>query len=116
MCARSQASGLMISTCWRSTSSSDSGLTSASVRSRPSARASVRGWGGAISFEITERVLRACFAFSVVERPDRMTTSPSTVAVRNIADWRGKDVLDATGSKLGKFEDLYYHGDTDPPM
>src|SRR5215208_4920074 len=61
MWARSHTSGLMISTCWRSTSASESGSTTWSVRSRPSARASVRG-GEAIPFEGTDRRLRGRYA------------------------------------------------------
>src|SRR6185436_15625336 len=65
MWARSHTSGLMISVCWASTSASDRGSTSASVRSRPSARASVRGWGAILFRGYTSglaALLRRCAA------------------------------------------------------
>jgi PRC-barrel domain len=44
------------------------------------------------------------------------TSTPSgPVRVENVGDWRGKDVVDAGGDKLGKFEELYYDGETDAP-
>src|ERR1044072_5785357 len=58
MWARSHTSGLMIATCWLSTSASDSGSTSAKVLSPPSVRASVSG-GAAVVFEGTELGPRA---------------------------------------------------------
>jgi hypothetical protein len=38
------------------------------------------------------------------------------IPVENIGDWRGQEVLDATGEKLGKLEDVYYDGETDEPV
>ena len=37
------------------------------------------------------------------------------IPVENLADWRGQDVVDPTGEKLGKLEDIYYDGETDEP-
>jgi hypothetical protein len=37
------------------------------------------------------------------------------IPVENIADWRGQDVLDSVGEKLGKFEEVYFDGETDEP-
>ena len=37
------------------------------------------------------------------------------IPVENIADWRGQDVVDPNGDKLGKLEDIYYDGETDQP-
>src|SRR4051794_11471007 len=37
------------------------------------------------------------------------------IPVENIADWRGQDVVDRTGDKLGKLEDVYFDGETDEP-
>src|SRR3954451_8588134 len=37
------------------------------------------------------------------------------IPAENIADWKGKDVLDPDGEKLGKLEELYYDGETDMP-
>src|SRR3954452_12685231 len=38
------------------------------------------------------------------------------IPVENIADWRGQDVLDAVGEKLGKLEQVYFDGETDRPV
>jgi hypothetical protein len=37
------------------------------------------------------------------------------IPVENIADWRGQDVVDTDGSKLGKLEEVYFDGETDEP-
>src|SRR3954471_9521115 len=37
------------------------------------------------------------------------------IPVENITDWRGQDVLDAVGEKLGKLEEVYFDGETDEP-
>ena len=37
------------------------------------------------------------------------------IAVENITDWRGQDVLDPVGEKLGKLEEVYFDGETDDP-
>ena len=37
------------------------------------------------------------------------------IPVENIIDWRGQDVVDPTGEKLGKLEEVYYDGETDEP-
>ena len=36
--------------------------------------------------------------------------------VENIRDWRGKDIADADGAKIGKLEDVYIDTETDDPM
>lgn len=33
-----------------------------------------------------------------------------------LSDWRGKDLVDRDGGKLGKLEDVYYDVETDEPM
>ncbi len=38
------------------------------------------------------------------------------IPVENITDWRGQDVLDAVGDKLGKLEEIYFDGETDEPV
>ena len=35
------------------------------------------------------------------------------IAVENITDWRGQDVVDPAGEKLGKLEQVYFDGETD---
>jgi sporulation protein YlmC with PRC-barrel domain len=37
------------------------------------------------------------------------------IPVENISDWRGQEVVDTAGSKLGRLEDVYYDGETDEP-
>ena len=37
------------------------------------------------------------------------------IPVENITDWRGQDVIDAVGEKLGKLEEVYFDGETDAP-
>ncbi len=32
-----------------------------------------------------------------------------------ISDWRGQDILDESGERVGKLEDVYYDTDTDEP-
>ena len=44
-----------------------------------------------------------------------MGNSLSMIPVENITDWRGHDVLDALGEKLGKLEQIYFDGETDVP-
>jgi len=34
----------------------------------------------------------------------------------NVGDWRGHDVVLASGDKLGKLEDVYYDADSDEPV
>ena len=35
--------------------------------------------------------------------------------IENIRDWRGKDVLDGSGAKIGTVEDVYFDSETDEP-
>jgi sporulation protein YlmC with PRC-barrel domain len=37
------------------------------------------------------------------------------IPVENITDWRGQEVVDRKGDKLGKVEDVYFDGETDEP-
>jgi hypothetical protein len=39
-----------------------------------------------------------------------------TVTHREIAAWRGKDLLDRDGEKIGKLEDVYFDVETDEPQ
>ena len=38
------------------------------------------------------------------------------VSIENLADWRGKDVVDRDGDKIGKLEDVYIDTQTEQPM
>lgn len=40
---------------------------------------------------------------------------PTTIAVEDIKEWRGEDVLGADGEKLGKLDEVYYDTHTDVP-
>jgi hypothetical protein len=44
-------------------------------------------------------------------------TTPATtmVVAENIALWKGKDVFDPGNEKLGKFDELFYDGESDVP-
>src|SRR5215510_2958417 len=37
------------------------------------------------------------------------------IPVENLGDWRGQEVVDLNGEKLGKLEEIYYDGETDEP-
>jgi hypothetical protein len=37
------------------------------------------------------------------------------IPVENIHDWRGQEVVDPSGDKLGKLEEIYFDGETDEP-
>jgi len=37
------------------------------------------------------------------------------IPVENITDWRGQEVVDRKGDKLGKLEEVYFDGETDEP-
>jgi hypothetical protein len=37
------------------------------------------------------------------------------IPVENIADWRGQDVVDRKGDRLGKVDEVYFDGETDEP-
>lgn len=41
--------------------------------------------------------------------------SVTTIAVEDLKDWRGEDVLDPASEKLGKLDDVYYDVETDRP-
>ena len=38
------------------------------------------------------------------------------VQVENIADWRGKELIDRFGDKIGKLEDVYVDTESDEPV
>jgi sporulation protein YlmC with PRC-barrel domain len=38
------------------------------------------------------------------------------VQVENLADWRGKEVVDRDGDRIGKLEDVYVDTQTEQPM
>ena len=47
-----------------------------------------------------------------------MSTPPVTapvIPIENVADWRGQDVVDPAGEKLGKLTEVYYDAEVDQP-
>lgn len=38
-----------------------------------------------------------------------------SIAIEDIKDWRGQDVVDSQGEKLGKLEEVYYDTESDAP-
>lgn len=46
-----------------------------------------------------------------------MSAGPNAVplTVENLGDWEGQDVVDTSGEKLGKLEDVYYDAQVDQP-
>jgi hypothetical protein len=43
--------------------------------------------------------------------PPALVTAP--IRAENVADWKGADVLDPEGEKLGKLAEVFYDGETD---
>jgi hypothetical protein len=43
------------------------------------------------------------------------TSIVTTIAVEDLKDWRGEDVLDPHSDKLGKLDEVYYDVETDRP-
>jgi sporulation protein YlmC with PRC-barrel domain len=37
------------------------------------------------------------------------------IPVENVGDWRGQEVVDRKGDRLGKLEEVYFDGETDQP-
>ena len=38
-----------------------------------------------------------------------------TITIEDVKQWRGQDVIDGAGDKLGKLEEVYYDTETDAP-
>jgi hypothetical protein len=39
----------------------------------------------------------------------------TSILIEDVKEWRGQDVVDAAGDKLGKLEEVYYDTETDAP-
>ena len=39
----------------------------------------------------------------------------SSIAIEDIKEWRGQDIIDAQGQKLGTLDEVYYDTETDVP-
>jgi hypothetical protein len=46
---------------------------------------------------------------------DPTGATTSSIAIEDIKAWRGQDILDAQGDKLGKLDEVYYDTETDAP-
>ena len=44
------------------------------------------------------------------------TETEITVAHQDLSEWRGKDLIDRNGEKIGKLEDVYFDIETDQPQ
>lgn len=44
------------------------------------------------------------------------TTTESTVTHRNISEWHGRELVDRTGERIGRLEDVYYDVETEEPQ
>ena len=44
-----------------------------------------------------------------------LQAATTAIAVEDVKEWRGQDVIDPAGEKLGKLEEVYYDTETDAP-
>jgi len=44
------------------------------------------------------------------------TTTESTVTHRNISEWHGRELVDCSGERIGRLEDVYYDVETEEPQ
>jgi hypothetical protein len=43
------------------------------------------------------------------------SATATSILIEDVKQWRGQDVVDAAGDKLGKLEEVYYDTETDAP-
>src|SRR3954471_20676450 len=46
---------------------------------------------------------------------DPTGATTNSIVIEDIKDWRGQDVVDSQGEKLGKLDEVYYDTETDVP-
>src|SRR5215217_1242120 len=46
---------------------------------------------------------------------DPVAATSNSIVIEDIKDWRGQDVVDSEGDKLGKLEEVYYDTESDVP-
>jgi len=46
---------------------------------------------------------------------DPIGATTDSIVIEDIKDWRGQDVVDSQGEKLGKLEEVYYDTESDVP-
>ena len=44
-----------------------------------------------------------------------LRAATTAIAIEDVKEWRGEDIIDPQSEKLGKLEDVYYDTDTDAP-
>jgi len=47
---------------------------------------------------------------------ERSTETEATVAHQDLSEWRGRDLIDRDGQRIGKLEDVYFDVETDEPQ
>jgi hypothetical protein len=47
--------------------------------------------------------------------PGPLSAATITIAVEDVKEWRGQDVLGSDGDKLGKLDEVYYDTESDAP-
>ena len=45
-----------------------------------------------------------------------VAAAPAAIRLRDLSEWRGKDLMDSDGERIGPLEDVYYDIETDEPM
>ena len=48
--------------------------------------------------------------------PDASPADDPMVTLRDFSEWRGKDLIDGAGERIGKLEDVYFDVETDQPQ
>lgn len=51
-----------------------------------------------------------------LEPPADIDVTTPTITHRNIAEWRGRELVDRSGEKIGRLEDVYYDVETEEPQ
>lgn len=52
----------------------------------------------------------------VKDDPTDEQTDPLPIRHRDLAEWRGRDLIDSDGERVGPLEDVYYDVDDDQPV
>jgi hypothetical protein len=46
---------------------------------------------------------------------DPLSVTATSIMIEDVKEWRGQDVLDSQGEKLGKLDEIFYDTETDTP-
>ena len=63
----------------------------------------------------TDETSEAATAPQLEDNPEAAATEPA-VMHREIAEWRGRDLVDSQGERIGKLEEVYFDVETDEPQ